>query len=70
MEDVDVIEWVKPPVDVGVIGELGEFGSYAPDESFVLFFLRNPKVGMRLLCWRGMVGDGRVIGKRDLPAST
>jgi len=48
--DVDVRELLcpSPPADVGVTGELsrgevGEFGSC----SFVRFFLRNPRVGIR-----------------------
>ena len=30
-------------------GEVGEVGSFAPDESFVRFFFKNPRVGMRRL---------------------
>lgn len=45
-------ELVKPPEDVGVsgvfpVGDDGESGSLEPDESFVRFFLRRLKVGMR-----------------------
>ncbi len=45
------MESPKPPDEVGVrglslTGEVGELGSFEPDESFVLFFFRNPRVGM------------------------
>lgn len=50
LADVDVSELLcpNPPADVGVTGEwstgdVGEFGSC----SFVRFFLRNPRVGIR-----------------------
>ena len=56
LADVDVSELLCPPVDVGVTGALssgnvGEFGSC----SFVFFFLRNPRVGIRIQ-WTG-TGD-------------
>ena len=41
----------KPLDEVGVrglslTGDVGELGSFEPDESFVLFFFRKPRVGM------------------------
>ncbi len=56
---VGVSELLCPIADVGVIGELstgedGEFGSC----SFVRFFLRKPRVGMRAqVTWMWMTGE-------------
>lgn len=45
--EVEVSEPLWPPAEVGVTGELsvGEFGEFGSC-SLVLFFLRNPRVGM------------------------
>ena len=43
LDEVDVMEWVNP-------AEVGELGSIGPDESFVRFFFKKPKVGMRPPC--------------------
>lgn len=48
-------------------GEVGEVGSFAPDESFVRFFFRNPRVGMRRLA--GECGEGWRGAKSEMPGS-
>lgn len=60
---MDVIEFLKPPVDVGTVGELstgevGEFGSLGLVRSFVRFFLNMLRVGMSLM----ERDDGRLYG--------
>lgn len=61
---MDVIEFLKPPADVGMVGELstgelGELGSLGLVRSFVRFFLNMLRVGMSLMDG----GDGNFTGR-------
>lgn len=46
-EGVEVMVFVISPPSAGVSADVGELGSTGPDESFVRFFFKKPKVGMR-----------------------
>ncbi len=39
--------FVTSPPNAGASADVGELGSIGPDESFVRFFFKKPKVGMR-----------------------
>ncbi len=63
-EDVGVIG-----VPVSLVGEVGEFGSFGPDDSFVRFFLRNPpRVGIRSECKVSLSVNARSCLYHPLPA--
>lgn len=49
-------------------GDVGESRSFEPDESFVLFFFRNPNVGIEAAFQRMRGGPGR-MGMPPTPSS-
>lgn len=64
---LEVVGVMGEPDDVSLMGDVGESRSLEPPESFVRFFLRNPRVGMLCVVWRDDADGMRALPCKQCP---